>query len=532
MKIAPELVAFLGGILMGMAPAPFHAYYLAWVALVPLWILVVGRAKSKANFPEKRKIILTSMLPMALAWGCGYHGLALFWITGIHPMTWMGVPWFASLAIALFCWLFITLWGAAIVVSWAVGFFISINSRLKNSSLINGSLRLLIGVSLWCLLEAIWSQGALFWSSLSYTQSPHNLAILQLSQLSGPSTITAAIVAINGLIAEIILKLKERATSKYRNKFFLCLLLPFILVSLLHFIGFYWYNKPLNNVSKNAIKVGIIQGNVPNEIKLYPEGWRQAIEGYTKGYKHLAQRGVDIILTPETALPFSWENIVNYSSFYPAILEEKVPTWLGAFGQAGKSLNNTLFTVTGDGKIFSRYDKVKLVPLGEYIPFEQFLGKIINRLSPLDAHLAPGKPDQIFETPLGRAIVGICYDSAFAEHFRRQAAAGGEFIVTASNNAHYSNTMPAQHHAQDVMRAIETERWLVRATNTGYSAIVNPRGKTQWQSRLNTYEVHSDTIYRRQTATLYVKWGDWLTVVLVILGLSSWFLNLGIAGSN
>jgi apolipoprotein N-acyltransferase len=79
--------------------------------------------------------------------------------------------------------------------------------------------------------------------------------------------------------------------------------------------------------------------------------------------------------------------------------------------------------------------------------------------------------------------------------------------------------MPAQHHAQDVMRAIETDRWTARATNTGYSAIVDPRGRTLWISGINTYAIHADTIYRRQTQTLYVKWGDWLTKVLLILGI-------------
>ena len=132
--------------------------------------------------------------------------------------------------------------------------------------------------------------------------------------------------------------------------------------------------------------------------------------------------------------------------------------------------------------------------------------------------MVAGKPDQILNTPFGQAIVGICYDSAFSEHFRRQAARGGEFIITASNNAHYSKTMPAQHHAQDVMRAIETDRWAARATNTGYSAIVDPRGRTQWISGIDTYELHAGIIYRRQTKTLYVRYSDWLTVVLILLG--------------
>jgi apolipoprotein N-acyltransferase len=94
------LLPLSGGILMGLTPAPVEAWSLAWIALVPLWFLVL-RGQS----------IRQSALN-GLVWGIGYHGLALFWITGVHPMTWMGVPWLASLAIAFFCWTAITLWGA------------------------------------------------------------------------------------------------------------------------------------------------------------------------------------------------------------------------------------------------------------------------------------------------------------------------------------------------------------------------------------------------------------------------------------
>lgn len=510
------LIAFICGVLMGLTPAPFSAWFLAWFALAPLWFLlfyITPKCFNEQHFFKEN-------LLLGLVWGCGYHGLALSWITGVHPMTWMGVPWLASLAIAIFCWLFITFWGAILVGIWSMG-MTYINLKLKIKLM---GLRILMGVALWCGLEALWSQGDLWWSSLSYTQSPHNLAILQLSQLSGYSTITALIVAINGLIAEIVIYLLNHKSLKVKQNI-IVLSLPIAIILILHLVGFILYNRPVLTSNETAIKVGIIQGNIPNEIKLYPEGWKKAIEGYTKGYNALADEKVDLVLTPETALPFFWEEIVHHSSFYKAILNKKVPAVLGAFGQFGRSYTNSLFTVTGEGKLFSRYDKVKLVPLGEYIPFEEILGGLINRLSPLDAHLARGKPNQIFDTPFGRAIVGICYESPFSEHFRRQAAQGGEFIITASNNAHYSKTMPAQHHAQDVMRAIETDRWAARATNTGYSAIVAPRGSTLWISGINTYEIHADTIYRRPTKTLYVRWGNWLTKGLIVVAIALGFVH-------
>lgn len=510
-------IALIGGILMGLTPAPTGAWFLAWVALIPLWFLVV-----QPNPTKSKNYFFPSLL--GLAWGLGYHGLAIFWITGVHPMTWMGVPWLASLAIALFCWVFISVWLALLVSLWAIAF-----SWINQTTKLPPLIRVLIGTALWCGLEFLWSLGPLYGTSLSSTQSPENLLILHLGQISGPLTVTAAIVAVNGFIAEAWIN-AQRNNHRYSQRQ-LQGIVPhqkYLGVALtlfvgLHLLGFGLYQRPLGESSDTALKVGIIQGNIPNQIKLYPAGWQKAIEGYTQGYKTLALQGVDAVLTPETALPFTL-NEIKRGSFYSAVLEKGIPAWVGGFGEQGRSLTNSLFTITGTGDIFSQYDKAKLVPLGEYIPFEQFLGRLVSRLSPLDAHLAAGKAIQQFDTPFGRAIAGICYESAFPEAFRRQALTGGEFILTASNNAHYSIAMPAQHHAHDVMRAIENDRWAARATNTGYSAIVDPHGRTLWKSGINTYEIHAGIIYRRQTQTLYVRWGDWLTPVFLGGAGLSWLL--------
>jgi apolipoprotein N-acyltransferase len=499
------LMAVVGGVCMGLTVAPVSGWPLAWVALVPLWIVVIFEEKS-----------LKKLLLCALGWGCGYHGLALFWITGIHPMTWMGVPWLASLAIALFCWLFITLWGAAIVVTWTLGMF-WVRKTIPSISPTDALLRILLGIALWCALESLWSQSPLWWSSIAYTQSPHNLSILQLGSLSGFTTITAVIVLINGLIAEGLLLIRQ---SRQNIAF---LSLPLLLCFGFHLWGWNLYHKPVEKSREFALNIGVIQGNIPNTLKLSPVGFRRAIEGYTQGYEILAERGVDAVLTPETALPYYWENLVNNSSIYSAILQKKTPIWLGAFGTGDGGYTNSLFTINGEGQMISRFDKVILVPLGEYVPFEGIFGGMIDRLSPLKTRLLAGSADQIFATPFGRAIIGICYESAYSEHFRRQAERGGEFILTASNNAHYSHAMPAQHHAQDVMRAIEVDRWMARATNTGYSAFVDPRGNTLWISAIDTYAIHAETIYRRDTRTIYVRFGDWLTKSLVLVAGVAWF---------
>ena len=520
------LFSFLGGVCMGISPAPNGFWWLAWGAIAPLWFFLERHPfdgdpstplpnpplTPLPTPPPKDRRTFTRVLPYrffgGFVWGIGYHGIALFWLTGLHPMTWMGVPWLASLAIALFCWLFVTCWGAVLPGVWALG--------LIPIARCAPWLRVLWGTALWCLLEWFWSLFPLWWTSLSLTQSPANPVILHLGRLSGPLAVTAAIAAVNGAIAAVL--------PHWRKQPF-AIAVPLALYLSCYGCGWWLWQQPLADAPDRALHVGLIQGNVPNEIKLYSEGWERAIDRYTQGYRRLARDGVQAVLTPETALPFLWSDRTKFDyPFYRAVREEKVLAWVGGFGDRPRSSNqqtNSLFALSGTGEITGRYDKAILVPLGEYIPFERWLGGFIDRLSPLKTRLVAGSPEQIFETPFGRAIVGICYESAFARHFRRQAARGGEFLLTASNNAHYAPAMPAQHHAQDVLRAIETDRWAARATNTGYSAIVDPHGRARWISGLNTYETHADTIYRRQTRTLYVRWGDWLTPLLVAIAIAA-----------
>ncbi len=489
----PLLISLGSGILMGLAPAPLNAWILAWVALAPLWLLT-----QRANLRRGWLI--------ALCWSLGYHGLALSWIRDLHPLTWMGVPWLASLAVTGFCWAMITLWGTGLVVIWA--------GVMRRSRAWPTGLRVLLGASLWSGLEALWNQGILDWTSLAYTQSPANLAVLHLGQISGPFPIAAAMVACNGLLAEAWMVGAERPRQAQ----------PYLaaaagLLLLLHGIGFGLYSQPLQD-SAQAIKIGIVQGNVPTRIKLFDQNL--SIRSYLSGYETLVAEGAAAVLTPEGALPWLWINRPAQNPLYKAIVQQGVPAWLGTVGLQQGKITQTLFSLSGQGEVVGQYDKVKLVPLGEYIPFEPVLGRLIGRLSPVDLAMRPGRFDQQLQTPFGLAIAGICYDSAFPELFRRQAAAGGQFILTASNNDPYGRGLMAQHQAHDIMRAIETSRWAVRATNTGYSGVIDPHGRIQWRSGFRTTETHLHQIYPRSAQTLYMRWGNWLTPLLLGLTLLGW----------
>lgn len=504
------LLSVGSGILMSLAAAPLNWWGLAWLALVPFWVLVCTT--------DTRRSLL-----YALTWGLSYHGLTLSWILGLHPLTWMGVPWLASVAIALFCWIFITLWGtsANLVWVWSLRKLEGRRQRAEERGKTEGREqkvdfgfrleRVLVGTALWCGLEFVLNLTPLSWTSLAFTQSPGNLVILHLGRLSGSLVITATIVAFNGLVAEAWMQSrKAQVVSRQTFAFFA---IAGVLIVATHVIGLYFYNQPLADNPDNALKVGVIQGNIPTREKLSGNGIRRAVQNYVGGYETLVAQGVDAVLTPEGSLPFLWDEARN--PFRAAVAEEGVPAWIGIFVAENGNITQSLLSLAENGAVVGRYNKVKLVPLGEYIPFQATLGQLIGRLSPLKSSMVPGSTDQIFNTPFGQAIASICYESVFPELFRRQAAAGGQFILTASNLDPYSEVLMTQHQAHDLTRAIEIDRWAARATNTGYSGFIDPHGKIIWRSQPKIYQFHAETIYRRQTQTPYVRWGDWFTPCLL-----------------
>ncbi|NMF86558.1 apolipoprotein N-acyltransferase, partial [Nodosilinea sp. P-1105] len=297
---------------------------------------------------------------------------------------------------------------------------------------------------------------------------------------------------------------------------------PLLLLLAAHLLGATLYLWPTPNPADQAIALGMVQGNVPTREKLTAAGIAQAFDGYTQGYRTLAAQGVDAVVTPEGAIPLIWQpNLPQFAALTRTVAQAGVPLWLGTVmpSTAAEGHAQTLLELrpTDQGMAVpqARYDKVQLVPLGEYMPLEPILGQLIGRLSPMDSYLVPGRPDQRFEPSLGPGIVGVCYESAYPRLFRRQARAGGEYIVTVSNNDPYPLGMMRQHHGFDVLRAVESDRWAIRVTNTGLSGLVDGHGRTRWLAPTHTYVAHRATLYRHPWATPYVTLGDWLTPLLV-----------------
>lgn len=512
----------LSGLLMAMALPPLGLWPLAWVALVPLWQVVVGSAGWRAA------------AGYGLGWGIVYYGLSLIWITHLHPLMWMGIPWLGSITIALAAWGIITLWGAVGIALWGVG--LRWMARRWPQAVL---WRVLAATALWCLVETLRNYSPLDWSPLGLTQSPNNLWVLHWAQLSGPTTLTALLVSVNGLWAEAISPQGFRLErfrldpaglpqeGRWGRRALVGLGLGLLILS--HGLGWVIYQRATPADPDQSVTLGLVQGNVPTREKLTPAGIRQAMTVYTEGYQTLAAQGVDAVITPEGSLPVIWQpGDPLVATLMQTVTQTGVPLWLGTFAPVEgepRHYTQSLLDLRPDNSAqedprFSapyqaRYNKVQLVPLGEYIPFEPVLGRIIQRLSPIGNSLVPGQPGQRFETSLGLVTVGICYESAYSRLFRQQTRQGASFILTASNNDPYPPGMMAQHHAFDVLRAVESDRWAVRVTNTGLSGLVDNHGRTQWLGPPQTALFHAATLARRQTQTPYVRWGDWLLPVLV-----------------
>lgn len=511
--LGPQGRAALGGIAMAIAAAPWGLWPLAWIAAHPLWQLALSPQVSRGQG-----------LRGTIFWGLGYHGLILAWLWGLHPLTWLGISWGASVAIALGCWALVTLWGTLQGVLWwglmrwftQTGFTQTAARRSRGL----GSI-VVLGTALGCGLDWLWSYSPLYWDPWAFTQSPHNPWILHLGQLSGPQTITAALWGVNGLLA---LARSPRDLGRILG----------LLLSL-HLLGASLMATALPDPPDQTLRMGVIQGNIPTRQKLTPAGLELAQTRYSQSYETLANQGVQAVLLPEGAFPWFWGDGLNREGvFLEAIARHRLPAWVGTFVMdtsgtdargtdargihapppTPSSYTQSLIGISSpSGTWTSRYNKVRLVPLGEYIPLQPWLGRFLGRLSSLSATMEAGLPNQQFQTPWGRAAVGICYEPAFARLFQPQIAAGAEFILTSSNLDPYGRVLMAQHEAHDVMRAIESDRWLLRATNTGYSGAISPRGQVQRLAN-NRVIAAPFTLYRRSHQTLYTRWGDWFTPCL------------------
>ncbi len=185
----------------------------------------------------------------------------------------------------------------------------------------------------------------------------------------------------------------------------------------------------------------------------------------------------------------------------------------------GDTYHNAAIVIDTNGEIFDRYDKVNLVPYGEYVPFRSTIDKIVD-LERLPRDATAGEGPGILDTPLGPMAVSISFEIFFPRRMRSGVLEGGRLLLGPTNSSSYTNTqVPEQTLASSRLRAVENGRWMIQASPTGYGSFINPEGTVTQRSGLKESIVLSQKVELREGDTLSVKVGRvplvWLSILLL-----------------
>jgi apolipoprotein N-acyltransferase len=281
-----------------------------------------------------------------------------------------------------------------------------------------------------------------------------------------------------------------------------------------------------------SLKIGLAQGNIDQSMKWNETFQKETLTIYERLSLKLAEEKAELIIWPETATPFFFQDA---REFQPFVLD--IPRKTNAFllfgspsykMERGKvSHYNSAYMLSPSRELMGRYDKIHLVPYGEYVP----LGEIISlgSLGEGIGNFKSGNTIHNFSLPRGKFGVLICFEIIFPNLCRKFVKNGADFLVTITNDAWFGRTSaPYQHFSTAVFRAVENRVFIARAANTGISGFIDPKGKIIKQGDIFTEEAMNGTIRLLKRKTFYTLYGD--VFACVCSGLS--LLLLGYALSQ
>ena len=297
------------------------------------------------------------------------------------------------------------------------------------------------------------------------------------------------------------------------------------------FLGVYYFgasvlpsaDKAQNQKTLLSVKAALMQPNI-DQYKKWSAEFEEEIMG-TLGTMSAGLEGEDVrlVVWPESVIPGEIE-------------EEPYKTVVTDFSRATGAYQLVGSSLRGDGTQYvgaylwsswqdapQHYKKIKLVPFGEYIPFENLVRKAFSKVEVLNemGSFTPGTLEQDLLDMEGVKIgTTICYESIFPQLWRAQNKLGAQLFVNITNDAWFFKTAaPYQHLAANVLRAVETGRPVLRAANTGFSAYINPFGQIQSRSALFTQEtlLESVPLAVNNAPNMYTQWGDWWAWLCAII---------------
>jgi apolipoprotein N-acyltransferase len=346
------------------------------------------------------------------------------------------------------------------------------------------------------------------WENLAHSQYL-NLPLIQLADITGSYGVSFLIVLVNAAICAFI-----GTDDRGRRKALTGAAVAVLLVTLAAGYGF-WRIGDITTRFEAVPRqtVALIQGNIDQSIKWDPTFQKETLRIYRDLSLQAAKESPQLIIWPETATPFMFQ---NRDELHDSVVDTAKSTgaWL-IFGSPSYTrhegelrFQNSAFVLSPDGEIVGKYNKVHLVPYGEYVP--------LRPLFPFIEKLAVGVGDFLAGTEFDPVTVAgkpvgflICYEGIFPEIGRAWGRSDASFLVNVTNDAWFGTTSaPFQHLSMTVFRAVENRLYVVRAANTGVSAIIDATGLITAQTDLFVRTFLKGPVQIHRVQTFYTKYGD------------------------
>lgn len=496
------LLAATSGILQILIfPLP-NWTFLAWIALALLLVAVLRARADVAGAPIPASPLQGFVLGFAS--GLIFYVGSCYWV--YHVMTiYGGLP--APVAVAV-------LLAMCLVLACVHGLFAALLAWFAQPRHL-GHCALILAPFLWVVLELL--RGLLLgfpWNLLGYVLVD-NIALSRVATATGVYGLSFEVMLVNTAFAWALVGKRERRTLLLAG----CVLLAGILET-----GRY-FQPPRLPASGTA---RLVQADIPIQNSPWtPDYFRQTLGELVRLSVPAPAETVpgeplpDLIVWPESPAPFFDNDPQFRQALSDVARRTQAYVVAGSLGlvHAGdeSQLYNSASLVGPQGTELARYDKVHLVPFGEYVPFKSLLG-FAHKLTREVGDFVPGaerRPMNLGALKLGTFI---CYESVFPGEVRQFAGNGGNVFVNISNDGWFGDTAaPAQHLRMAQMRAVENRRWLLRATDTGITVSIDPFGRIVAQARRGVRTAIDVPYGVVQSVTFYSQHGDWFPWACAII---------------
>lgn len=444
------------------------------------------------------------------------YGMTNFhWFFELYPLEFTGMSRAAAMVVVLAGWV-----GLPLLQALAAALIFPITAVLCRGGIVRRCplLKPFVVAALWVTME--WGQ-TLFWFGVPWGRLAMGQVCLPLtvrsSALFGSFFVSFMIVCVNMLIAQAIVE-------PLRLRVGLICAAGLLTVQLLLGAGV-TVSYGSGAEEGGEYRVAVLQGNISSSEK-----WRMSLDDIMSEYEGLCRRaadeGAELIIWPETALPFTMENNPSRTARLSALAQEcDADLLVGLFtlNDSGEK-QNSLMLFRRDGTASDEvYSKRHLVPFGEYLPLRRLITTLIPPLAQvamLDDDLTPGADSGLIHwngTTLGSLI---CFDSIYEQLTRDSVLDGAELIVLSTNDSWFGESAALRMHcSHDQLRAIESGRTILRSANTGISAIISADGVMSDRLEDNTQGYIVADVRSSTSRTLYMTVGNvvvYLAIAFVI----------------